>query len=214
MVSFLPQCLLLDSRAVYFCEFLPTFLTTAFWFLLLILPLFPGYLSVWMPQDLVLESLFFSIYVYLFSFIFISWRLITLQYCSGFCHTLTWINHGFLGDYMKFHDWLMATKFMPLACISPLDSQTSVSNFLMCPNLVYVRLSFWQFFWLNGDCYNLLIMVNNNTFLCCSSHNFAYSSILCSTSNLSGNSVISSSLGMWKTLHWMTLFMSYFIINS
>ena len=29
-------------------------------------------------------SLFFF-----FSFIFISWRLITLQYCSGFCHTLT-----------------------------------------------------------------------------------------------------------------------------
>ena len=23
------------------------------------------------------------------SLIFISWRLITLQYCSGFCHTLT-----------------------------------------------------------------------------------------------------------------------------
>ena len=30
-----------------------------------------------------------------FSFIFISWRLITLQYCSGFCHTLTWVSHGF-----------------------------------------------------------------------------------------------------------------------
>ena len=29
---------------------------------------------------------------YFFSFIFISWRLITLQYCSGF---LTWISHGF-----------------------------------------------------------------------------------------------------------------------
>ena len=27
--------------------------------------------------------------------IFISWRLITLQCCSGFCHTLTWISHGF-----------------------------------------------------------------------------------------------------------------------
>ena len=26
-----------------------------------------------------------------FPFIFISWRLITLQYCSGFCHTLTWL---------------------------------------------------------------------------------------------------------------------------
>ena len=26
---------------------------------------------------------------FFFSFILISWRLITLQYCSGFCHTLT-----------------------------------------------------------------------------------------------------------------------------
>ena len=39
-------------------------------------------------------SLFF--FCYFFSFIFISWRLITLQYCSGFCHTLTWISHGFI----------------------------------------------------------------------------------------------------------------------
>ena len=29
-----------------------------------------------------------------FSFIFISWRLITSQHFSGFCHTLTWISHG------------------------------------------------------------------------------------------------------------------------
>ena len=28
-------------------------------------------------------------------FFLISWRLITLQYCSGFCHTLKWISHGF-----------------------------------------------------------------------------------------------------------------------
>ena len=41
-----------------------------------------------------LEGHFFKIYFF-FSFIFISWRLITLQYCSGFCHTLTWISHGF-----------------------------------------------------------------------------------------------------------------------
>ena len=34
-------------------------------------------------------------FFFFFSFIFISWRLITLQYYSGFCHTLTWINHGF-----------------------------------------------------------------------------------------------------------------------
>ena len=35
-------------------------------------------------------------YLLTFFFIyFIHWRLITLQYCSGFCHTLTWISHGF-----------------------------------------------------------------------------------------------------------------------
>ena len=36
-----------------------------------------------------------SHFFFFFSFINISWRLITLQYCSGFCHTLTWISHGF-----------------------------------------------------------------------------------------------------------------------
>ena len=43
--------------------------------------------------------LFFLIFIFIslfiFSFIFISWRLITLQYCSGFCHTMTWISHWF-----------------------------------------------------------------------------------------------------------------------
>ena len=38
-------------------------------------------------------TLFFGFF---FSFIFISWRLISLQYCSGFCHTLTWISRGFI----------------------------------------------------------------------------------------------------------------------
>ena len=27
-------------------------------------------------------------------FLYFNWGLITLQYCSGFCHTLTWISHG------------------------------------------------------------------------------------------------------------------------
>ena len=35
------------------------------------------------------------IYPLPFLFFFSSWRLITLQHCSGFCHTLTWISHGF-----------------------------------------------------------------------------------------------------------------------
>ena len=36
-----------------------------------------------------------KVFHFFFPFIFISWRLITLQYCSGFCHTLTWISHRF-----------------------------------------------------------------------------------------------------------------------
>ena len=40
------------------------------------------------------HNLFYFIFFIFFQFIFISWRLITLQYCSGFCHTLTWISHG------------------------------------------------------------------------------------------------------------------------
>ena len=31
---------------------------------------------------------------FIYSFISISWSLITSQHCSGFCHTLTWISHG------------------------------------------------------------------------------------------------------------------------
>ena len=27
-------------------------------------------------------------------FFYFNWSLITLQYCSGFCHTLTWISHA------------------------------------------------------------------------------------------------------------------------
>ena len=37
---------------------------------------------------------FFTLFIFFFSFIFISWRLITSQHCSGFGHTLTWISHG------------------------------------------------------------------------------------------------------------------------
>ena len=33
-------------------------------------------------------SIFFN------EFIYFNWRLVTLQYHSGFCHTLTWISHG------------------------------------------------------------------------------------------------------------------------
>ena len=34
------------------------------------------------------------LYFYFLKLIYFNWRLITLQYCSGFCHTLTRISHG------------------------------------------------------------------------------------------------------------------------
>ena len=45
---------------------------------------------------LLLPSIFPSIRIFsFFFFFFFCWRLITLQYCSGFYHILTWISHGY-----------------------------------------------------------------------------------------------------------------------
>ena len=65
-------------------------------------------LPIWWVLDLILLWLCLSYhfvvssplsldvgYHFFVLFIFISWRLITLQYCSGFYHTLTWIRRGF-----------------------------------------------------------------------------------------------------------------------
>ena len=35
-----------------------------------------------------------NLYFLFFKCIYFNWSLITLQYCSSFCHTLTWISHG------------------------------------------------------------------------------------------------------------------------
>ena len=55
---------------------------------------FPG---LWAPNNKHhSDSFFFIFYFILFIYLFlISWRLITLQYCSGFCLTLTWISLGY-----------------------------------------------------------------------------------------------------------------------
>ena len=47
--------------------------------------------------DCVVHVIFCAIFiVWLFFsfFLYFNWRLITLQYCDGFCHTFTWISHG------------------------------------------------------------------------------------------------------------------------
>ena len=33
-------------------------------------------------------------FLYFLKFIYFNWRIITLQYCGGFCHTSTWISYG------------------------------------------------------------------------------------------------------------------------
>ena len=47
------------------------------------------------PCLCLISAVYHTTFSFIYLFIFISWRLITLQYCSGFCHTLTWINHGY-----------------------------------------------------------------------------------------------------------------------
>ena len=54
---------------------------------------------------------------FFFPFIFISWRLITLQYCSGFCHTLTWISHAWI--------YTCSPSWSPLPPPSPPDPSGS-----------------------------------------------------------------------------------------
>ena len=76
------------------------------------------------------------LYLSFFPFIFISWRLITLQYCSGFCHTLTWISHGFTCVPHPNH---------PL--LSPSPSHPSGSSQCTCPeHLSHAsNLGWWSF---------------------------------------------------------------------
>ena len=70
-----------------------------------------------------------NFFLFFFQFIFISWRLITLQYCSGFCHTLTWISHGF--TYIPHPD---PPSHLPLYPISlGLPSAPGPSTCLMHP---------------------------------------------------------------------------------
>ena len=53
----------------------------------------PIYLP-WSDRTRCRDLSFLNVEVFFFLFIFISWRLITSQHFSGFCHTLAWISHG------------------------------------------------------------------------------------------------------------------------
>jgi len=42
-----------------------------------------------------LNTLSWSYFFFLCVFIYFNWKIITLQYHGGLCHTLTWISHGY-----------------------------------------------------------------------------------------------------------------------
>ena len=53
------------------------------------------------------QKLFITFFFFALASIYISWRLISLQYCSGLCHTLTWISHVFTCSLLLWgkNDW-------------------------------------------------------------------------------------------------------------
>ena len=57
-----------------------------------------GILVPWLGIELTspaLEGEFFWLFFQLKKLIYFNWRIITLQYCGSFCHTLTWIGHRY-----------------------------------------------------------------------------------------------------------------------
>ena len=78
------------SPVTFFCCISP--LSALHWPFLTICLLVQG-LNM-MPSKFCSKWIVWTIGVCLFVCLFyFNWRLITLQYCSGFCHTLTWISH-------------------------------------------------------------------------------------------------------------------------
>ena len=68
-----------------------------------------------------------------------SWRLITLQYCSGFCHTLTRIRHGFTCIPHPYPPSHLPLDPIPLALLSA--PGPGASNYLiLCPPLLLLPL--------------------------------------------------------------------------
>ena len=81
-------------------------------------------------------------------FIFLCWNLITSQYCSGLCHILTWISHGF--TCVPHPD---APSCLPLHPI-PLDhpSAPALSTCLMHPTWAGDLFHCWYY-----TCFNAIL---------------------------------------------------------
>ena len=138
---------------------------------------------LWLVEDLFDNSA--SDALFFFPFIFISWRLITLQYCSGFCHTLTWISHGFtciphpdLPSHHPLHPISLglpsapglSTCLMPEALLKdPLSEDEQKKKCVVNSKKLTVtqaipRHSLWMLVWSYAQNYNLHLASNNFAF--------------------------------------------------
>ena len=91
----------------------------------------------------------FSLVTYFFfPCIFISWRLITLQYYSGFCHTLTWISDGF--TCVPYPD--PPSRLPPHPIPLGLPSAPALSTCLMHPTWAGDLFHPWQY-----TCFNAIL---------------------------------------------------------
>ena len=84
----------------------------------------------WLTLSLPLNSLWHEKFSFLLKkFIYFNWRLITLQYCGGFCHTFTWISHGWF--HMCSPSWTPLPPPSP-SHLSGLSQGTSPEHSVSC----------------------------------------------------------------------------------
>ena len=93
-------------------------------------------------QDQIEPAIFFSVFfklVFLIYF-FISWRLITLQYCSCFCHILTWISHGYTCITHPHHPSHLPLDSIPLGLPGAPGPSTCLTHPSWAGDLFHPRL--------------------------------------------------------------------------
>ena len=93
-------------------------------------------------------------------FIFISWRLIALQYRSDFCHTLTWISHGLtcvphpevvllnccVGDdsWESLSQWLLIARRSNKSVLKEVSPEYSLEGLMLKLKLQYSGHLMWR----------------------------------------------------------------------
>ena len=118
----------------------------------------------WEQKDYRCVNYFIFIYLFIYLF-FISWRLITWQYCSGFCHTLTRISHGYTciphpdPNYFKFNlfspfltfgswiSWVIESGlvFLARSTKDPSSIDSDVSEASVPRDPVLPKLQLWDY---------------------------------------------------------------------